>query len=385
MKANTSVGVVKTQYFKFGEPPDEMVLDSGVRLGPITLAYETYGRLNKKKDNAILLLHALSGDAHAAGLHGPNDKKPGWWDDMTGPGKPFDTDRYFLVCSNIIGGCKGSTGPSSEDPKTGKPYALNFPVITIRDMVRAQKRLIDHLGIKKLLSVCGGSIGGMQALRWAKEYPDSLYSCVPIASSSRISAQAIAFNEVGRRAIMADPNWNDGNYYETSKLPINGLAIARMVGHITYLSDSAMHKKFGRDFQAKEKYGYDFSIEFKVESYLNYQGLTFTQRFDANSYLYLTKAMDYYDLTEGTGNLTESLRHVKSKFLIISFSSDWLFPPYQSEEIVKALKLNGKDVTYCQIDSIHGHDAFLLDMDSQSRMIRNFLYNVEKEFNLNNE
>lgn len=367
-----SVGIVETQYFTFAEPPNELVLECGRKLGPITLAYETYGRLNDDKSNAILILHALSGDAHVAGRHSPEDRKPGWWDNMVGPGKAFDTERYFVICSNVIGGCKGSTGPSSINPATGKPYALDFPIITIGDMVRAQARLIDHLGIQQLLCVVGGSMGGMQALQWAVAYPDRVRLAVPIATAARLSAQAIAFDAVGRHAIMADPDWNGGNYYG-GPIPSRGLRIARMIGHITYLSDASMHAKFGRDLQDKSAPDYDFVTEFQVESYLNHQGDEFVKRFDANSYLYITKAMDYFDLSQPSGDLKRELAAVKAAFLVISFSSDWLFPSYASKEIVSALRRNNVDVSYAEIQSDYGHDAFLLEVDTLSRLITNFL------------
>jgi homoserine O-acetyltransferase len=369
---------VETQYYTFAHPPNELVLESGEKLGPITLAYETYGELNKDRTNAILILHALSGDAHVAGYH-KGDRKPGWWDNMVGPGKAFDTNKYFVICSNVIGGCKGSTGPSSINPATGKPYGLDFPVITIRDMVNAQRYLIDYLGIEKLLCVAGGSMGGMQALQWTVSYPERVRSAIPIATASRNKAMQIAFNEVGRQAIMSDPNWNRGDYY--GKIPPNtGLAIARMVGHITYLSETSMEQKFGRRLRQKEKYGYDFSIDFEVESYLHYQGLSFTQRFDANSYLYITKAIDYFDLANGYGSLFEAFSNsTHIKFLVISFTSDWLYPPSQSKEIVRALEANGIDVTYREIESSYGHDAFLLEAEEQTRIISSFLKYVYEE------
>jgi homoserine O-acetyltransferase len=386
-----SVGVVKTQYFTFAEPPNEMVLDSGEKLGPITLAYETYGRLNADRSNAILACHALSGDAHAAGISADDGgisaadtgfgaradatvdrKRLGWWDNMIGPGKAFDTERYFVICSNILGGCRGSTGPSSINPATGRPYGLSFPVITVGDMVRAQKKLLEHLGIERLLAVAGGSLGGMQALQWAVAYPDAVRACIPIATTARLSAQGIAFDEVGRQAIMADQNWHGGDYYgRAAQLP--GLAVARMLGHITYLSDEAMHQKFGRRLRNREKYGFDFSTDFEVESYLRHQGDSFVRRFDANSYLYITKAIDYFDLANGHGGLGVAFRNVRARFLVISFSSDWLYPPYQSKEIVKALKVNGIDVSYCEIPSSYGHDAFLLEEEAQTPLIRGFL------------
>ncbi|HEX9015968.1 MAG TPA: homoserine O-acetyltransferase [Chloroflexota bacterium] len=385
-----SYGPVTTKYFTFGEPPDELVLDSGEKLGPVTLAYETYGRLNDERDNAILACHALSGDAHAAGISTDTDgisaadvgfgaqagavdrKKLGWWDGMIGPGKAFDTDRYFVVCSNVIGGCRGSTGPSSINPATGRPYGLQFPVVTVRDMVRAHRQLVDHLGIRKLLSVAGGSLGGMQALQWAVTYPEMVASCIPIATTARLSAQGIAFDEVGRQAIMGDQNWHGGDYYDRDS-PLPGLGVARMLGHITYLSDESMRHKFGRRLRGKEKYGYDFSTDFEVESYLRYQGDSFIRRFDANSYLYITKAVDYFDLADGNEYLSLAFKGVQSRFLVISFSSDWLYPPYQSREIVKALKANAIDVSYCEIPSSYGHDAFLLEEEAQTHLIKNFL------------
>lgn len=368
-----SVGIVETKYATLCAPPNELVLDSGLSLGPITVAYETYGELNEDKSNVILVLHALSGDAHAAGYH-EGAKKPGWWDEMIGPGKAFDTDKYFVVSSNVVGGCMGTTGPSSVNPQTGRPYGLEFPVVTIADMVRSQKHLLDYLGIQELLAVSGGSMGGMQALQWAVSYPDMVRSVIPIATTARLSAQSIAFNEVGRRAIMVDPNWNSGDYYDKEDGPDAGLAIARMIGHITYLSDESMHNKFGRKLREREKYGFDFSaIDFEVESYLRYQGKSFIQRFDANSYLYITKAQDYFDLANGSGSLAKAFKDVKARFLVISFSSDWLFPPYQSKEIVAALRLNGVDVSYCEISSSYGHDAFLLEFEQQTVLVKNFL------------
>jgi homoserine O-acetyltransferase len=367
-----SAGIVQTHYFTFAEPPDELDLECGRKLGPITLAYETYGPLNDTKSNAILIVHALSGDAHVAGRNRPDDRKPGWWDNMVGPGKAFDTDRYFVICSNCIGGCKGSTGPSSQNPATGRPYALDFPMVTMRDMVRAQARLIDHLGIEQLMCVVGGSMGGMQVLDWAVSYPDRVRLAIPIASAARLSAQAIAFNAVGRHAIMADPNWNGGNYYG-GPIPSRGLGIARMVGHITYLSDASMHAKFGRDLQDKLKPDYDFVTEFQVESYLNHQGDEFVKRFDANSYLYISKAMDYFDLSQPSGDLRKELAPARAAFLVISFSSDWLFPSYASKEIVSALRRNNVDVSYAEIQSDYGHDAFLLEVETLSRLVTNFL------------
>jgi homoserine O-acetyltransferase len=372
-----SVGLVKTQTYVIPRP-EEIVLDCGKTLPYIQVAYETYGELNKDASNAVLIVHALSGDAHAAGYHSRDDKKPGWWDSMIGPGKGFDTNKYFVVCSNILGGCKGTTGSVSPDPRTGRPYGMNFPVVSIRDMVKVQKKLIDFLGIRKLLAVSGGSMGGMQVLQWAVDYPDMVAGVIPIATTATLSPLSIALNEVGRRAIMSDPNWSNGQYYGKTP-PDTGLAIARMLGHITYLSDESMREKFGRKLQDREDYSYDFTTEFQVESYLHYQGETFTKRFDANTYLYVTKAMDYFDLSRETGSLEKAFGNVHAKFLIIAFSSDWLFPPYQSKEIAKALRTCNKEFSYCELSSSYGHDAFLLEVEHQKTIITHFLQNLSEE------
>ncbi|HLY16143.1 MAG TPA: homoserine O-acetyltransferase [Bryobacteraceae bacterium] len=350
---------------------DSIALDGGATLGPVDVAYETYGVLNAQKSNAILILHAFSGDAHAAGVS-PETGKPGWWDNMIGPGKAFDTNRYFVICSNVLGGCRGTTGPASINPATGCPYAMSFPVITIRDIVRLQKLLIDHLGIKRLLSLSGGSMGGMQALEWAVSYPDSVVSTIPIAATARHSAQQIAFNEVGRQAIIADPDWREGNYYGNQP-PARGLAVARMVGHITYMSDDSMREKFGRRLRGKQSFGFDFDADFEVESYLRYRGNEFVNRFDANSYLYITKAMDYFDLSNGNGSLAAAFERATARFLVISFTSDWLYPSYQSQEIVRALRSRNVDVAYCELPSNYGHDAFLVDVGEQTELVRGFL------------
>src|SRR6266566_2365577 len=298
--------IVETRIARF----ESIALDNGATLAPVDVAYETYGELNAAKSNAVLALHAFSGDAHAAGVS--HEGKPGWWDNMIGPGKAFDTDKYFILCANVLGGCRGTTGPSSIDPATGCPYALKFPVITTRDMVRLQKMLIDHLGISRLLAVTGGSMGGMQALEWAVSYPDAVAAAIPIATTARHSAQQIAFNEVGRQAIIADPEWNEGNYYN-GKPPARGLAVARMVGHITYMSDDSMREKFGRRLRGKEAFSFGFDVDFEVESYLRYRGSQFVTRFDANSYLYITKAMDYFDLTNGSGKLAAAFEPARAR------------------------------------------------------------------------
>ncbi|KUO39767.1 MAG: homoserine O-acetyltransferase [Hadesarchaea archaeon DG-33-1] len=364
-----SIGRVNTRYYTL---PGKLKLEGGKKFGPVTLAYETYGDLNKERSNAILICHALSGDAHVAGWH-EGDRKPGWWDGVVGPGKTFDTERYFVICSNVLGGCKGSTGPSSINPATGKPYGLEFPIITVSDMVNAQKKLIDHLGIKQLLAVVGGSLGGMQVLQWTISYPDMVRFAIPIATAARSSPLQIAFNEVRRRAVMADPKWNNGDYYGR-ELPRAGLALARMIGHITFLSDESMYQKFGRRLQNKEKYGFDFSTDFKVESYLHYKGNSFVKRFDANSYIYITRAIDYFDLTNGGHrSLKESFENVKARFLVISISSDWIYPPYQSKEIAMALSANDVDINYSEINSNYGHDAFLVELGQMTYVITNFL------------
>ena len=370
------LGFVETKYFTFGNPPNELKLESGEKLGPVTLAYETYGVLNDDKSNAILILHALTGNAHVAGYH-PGDKDPGWWDNMIGHGKAFDVDKYFVICSNVIGGCHGSTGPSSINPKTDRPYGLDFPLVTVKDMVAAQSYLVKSLGIKKLVSVAGGSMGGMQVLQWTLSFPEMVATAISIATSARHSPQQIAFNEVGRQAIMADPDWNDGNYYGKSA-PRRGLSVARMIGHITYMSDVSMGEKFGR--RVKEEHGdKKFSPDFEVEGYLQYRGDNFVKRFDANSYLYITKAIDRFDLANGEGLEKVFKAAANVKFLVIAFKSDWLYPAYQSKEIVRACKQAQVDVSYCELNSTYGHDAFLLEVEEQEHFIKNFLRRVSDE------
>ena len=375
-----SIGIIETKYFTFAQPPHELLLESGQRLGPVTLAYETYGELNRDKTNAILVFHALSGDAHVAGFHtGEND--PGWWDLMIGPGRAFDTTKYFVICSNIIGGCKGSTGPSSLNPKTNKPYAIDFPLITIADMVHAQKHLIDFLGIERLLCVVGGSMGGMQVLQWVATYPKNVQCAIPIATTLKHSPQQIAFDEVGRQAVIADPDWRGGDYYGLGQ-PERGLAVARMIGHITYMSDKSMEEKFSRKLKDKN-FSFKFTTDFEVEGYLRYRGDNFVKRFDANSYLYITKAMDYFDLSGD--KLIPKAKTIEARFLVLAFQSDWLYPAYQSQEIVRQLKMKHVDATYCEIKSTYGHDAFLLEIEEETHLIKHFLdktfrgYNVLKE------
>jgi homoserine O-acetyltransferase len=351
---------------------ESIALDAGAVLAPVEVAYQMYGELSAERTNAILICHAFTGDAHAAG-YSEEDAQTGWWDNMIGPGKAFDTNKYCVICSNVLGGCRGTTGPASIDPRTGQPYGMSFPMITIGDMVRLQKMLVDSLGIRKLLAVAGGSMGGMQALEWAVSYPDAVASCLAIATTARHGAQQIAFNEVGRQAIMADPDFQDGNYYLSGSKPARGLSVARMVGHITYMSDDSMRHKFGRRLRGKDSFSFDFSAEFEVESYLRYRGSRFVDRFDANSYLYITKAMDYFDLAANHATLPAAMQGSHARFLVISFTSDWLYPSYQSLEIVSALRSRNKDVAYLQLESNYGHDAFLLEVDEQSILVSGFL------------
>jgi homoserine O-acetyltransferase len=368
-----SVGFVETRTLRVVEQDRPLALDCGKTLGPIDVAYETYGQLNEAGDNAILICHALSGNAHVAGYNNPEDKKPGWWEGMVGPGKGIDTNRYFVICSNFLGGCSGTTGPCSMNPETGRPYGLGFPIITIADMVRVQKLLLDKLGIRDLLAVVGGSIGGMQVLQWAIAYPDMVHAALPVATTTHLGAQSIAFDAVGRSAILSDANFSNGQYHN-GQIPGQGLAIARMIGHITYLSEQGMRQKFGRELRSADKYSYDFDSEFAVETYLDHQGQSFVERFDANSYLYITKAADYFDLPRDYGSLEGAFANVQARFLVVSFSSDWLFTPAQSEAMVDALVANGKDVSFCNIASTYGHDAFLLEDGTLGGFISSFLH-----------
>jgi homoserine O-acetyltransferase/O-succinyltransferase len=336
-------------------------LDCEKSLAPFDIAFQTYGMLNAAKSNAILVCHALTGDQHVANVH-PITGKPGWWATLVGSGRPIDTNRFFVICSNILGGCLGSTGPASLNPDTGKPYGLDFPVITIGDMVDAQVRLIDHLGIDRLFSVIGGSMGGMQVLDWAARYGNRVYTAMPIATAAWHSAQNIAFHEVGRQAVMADPEWRGGRYAELGVSPRNGLSVARMAAHITYLSEDALQDKFGRNLQARTAKTFSFDADFQVESYLRHQGSTFVDRFDANSYLYITRAMDYFDMeAEHGGILANAFRGTKSRFLVVSFTSDWLYPTRESKAIVQALNAVAANVSFVEIESSKGHDAFLLE------------------------
>lgn len=360
-----------------------LVLDSGVEFAPVEIAWQSYGRLNDRRSNAILICHALTGDQFVAGTH-PVTSRRGWWDTMVGPGCPIDTTRYFVICSNILGGCMGSSGPASVeqdgDEQGGEAWGLRFPVVTIADMVRAQKALIDHLGIERLFAVVGGSMGGMQALQWAVSYPDKMRAVVPVATAPRHTAQNIAFHEIGRQAIMADPEWCQGHYARMGKAPRAGLSVARMTAHVTYLSEAALHRKFGRRLQDRPAPTYGFDADFQVESYLRYQGSSFVNRFDANSYLYITRAMDYFDLAaEHGGRLAHAFARTQARFCVVSFSSDWLFPPDESRSLVHALSAAGADVSFVNIESDAGHDAFLLDPPEFPQVIAGFLDSCARE------
>lgn len=383
-----SVGTVRTQYRDLSEP---LPLDSGETLAAVRIAYETYGRLAPARDNVLLVCHALSGDAHAAGWSDDPDAPVtvdgvgaadrgrtglGWWDGMIGPGKAFDTDRFFVICTNLIGSCRGSTGPSTIDPRTGRAYGADFPVVTVSDMVRAQRAFLRELGVERLYAASGGSLGGMQALEWAVQFPDAIDHIVPIASTAHLGAQGVAWNAIARNAIMSDPDWQGGHYEGTGRRPEAGIKVARMVGHVTYLSEIAMREKFGRELQLRDAYSYTLSEpDFAVESYLRYQAEAFARRFDANAYLYISRALTYFDLarTYGGGSLERALAAVRARTLLISFSSDWLYPPRDSGEIATALRANGKDVRHETIDASYGHDSFLLEEARMTSFIREFL------------
>ena len=354
-------------------PSEPLQLDCGQSIGPFSTAYQTYGVLNAAKSNAILICHALTGDQHAANTH-PVTGKPGWWDTMVGPGRPIDTNRYYVISPNIIGGCMGSSGPASINPDTGEPYGLDFPIVTVADMVDAQVRLIDHLGIEQLFCVAGGSMGGMQVLDWASRHSERVYCAVPIATAAWHTSQNIAFHEVGRQAVMADPDWCEGNYLAQGRVPRRGLSVARMAAHITYLSEEALQQKFGRSLQNRDAHSFSFNADFQVESYLRHQGSTFVDRFDANSYLYITRAMDYFDLAaEHDDVLANAFRTTKTRFCVVSFTSDWLYPTRESKEIVQALNAVAANVSFVEIESDKGHDAFLLDEPELFSTVGGFL------------
>lgn len=357
-------------------------LDAGPELSPFQVAYETYGTLNAQKTNAILVCHALTGDQHVASPN-PTSGKPGWWESMVGPGKTIDTNHFFVVCSNVIGGCAGSTGPASDNPGTGKPYGLDLPLITIRDMVRAQAMLMDHLGVARLFGVIGGSMGGMQALEWAASFPERVETAIIIASGARHSAQNIAFHEVGRQAILADPDWAGGRYLDQNQVPRKGLSVARMAAHITYLSEAALHRKFGRNLQDRTAPTFSFEADFQIESYLRHQGMTFVERFDANSYLYMTRAMDYFDLVaDHDERLADAFADTRTRFCILSFSSDWLFPTEESRALVHALNAAGASVSFVEVQTDKGHDAFLLDEPEMFDAIGGFVRSAARRLGL---
>jgi homoserine O-acetyltransferase len=386
-----SVGYTQTQYL---DMPDPLPLDCGRELKHVRLAYETYGTLNAERDNVVVVCHALSGDAHAAGISRDADvisaldgfgadergislkSASGWWDGMIGPGKAFDTDRYFVVCTNLIGGCRGSTGPGSTNPETGRPYGLDFPVITVADMVRAERLFLQQLGIRRILAIGGGSLGGMRALEWSVAYPDEVVACIPIASTAQLGAQGVAWNAIARNAIMADPDWQDGYYYGSGRQPDAGIGVARMVGHVTYLSAPGMEQKFGRRLQERDDYSYSLrEADFEVESYLRHQARSFAARFDANSYLYISRALTYFDLARahGGGSLERAFANVTARYLVMSFSSDWLYPPRDSQAIADALRANGKHVEQHNIPTTYGHDSFLLNEAEQIPIIADFV------------
>ncbi|RBP49760.1 homoserine O-succinyltransferase MetX [Arenicella xantha] len=383
MHAPSSIGIVTPQVATFTEP---LLLSSSGQLETYQLVYETYGQLNADASNAVLVCHALSSDHHAAGRHHESDKNPGWWDALVGPGKAIDTNRFFVVCSNNLGGCSGSTGPSSINPKTGQPYGPEFPIVTVRDWVESQARLSETLGIQQWAAVIGGSLGGMQVLQWSITYPERLKHAVVIASAAKLTAQNIGFNDVARQAIRTDPEFHDGNYYQFNTRPTRGLRIARMLGHITYLSDDSMAHKFGRSLRQKAQFDYEFTPEFEVESYLRYQGDQFVNRFDANTYLLMTKALDYFDPAAAhEGQLNVALQPVKANFLVVSFTSDWRFSVERSREIVRALQSNRLAVSYAEVESPHGHDSFLLEIDNYIDVLRAYMTRIANECEADSE
>ena len=370
------VGLVETSTLELFSPPESLTLAGGGRLGAVTVAYETYGTLSRERDNAIFVCHALSGDAHAAGHHhDAASQKPGWWDDFIGPGKGLDTNRYFVICANVLGGCQGTTGPGDVAPGSETPWGLEFPFITVDDIVTVHRALVEQLGIEQLLAVIGGSLGGMQVLEWAARFPDTIRSAIVLASGSKLSARGIAFNAIGRRAILADPSFHDGDFYSHDEVPSVGLALARMVAHVTYLSEASIEMKFGRRLQEGDRFAYDVArvTEFQVESYLHHQGKQFVERFDANSYLYLTRAMDYFDLAASHGSLCEALGRSDARYLVVSYSTDWLFPTSQSREVVSAMVEAQRDVTMIEFESPYGHDAFLIEHAQLAGVVAPFL------------
>ena len=373
-----SVGVVETRRATLFTQDQPLVLESGQRLAPVEVAYETYGELNEQRSNAVFIHHALTGDAHAAGFH-EGATRPGWWDNLIGPGKPVDTDRLFVVCANLLGGCMGTTGPASPDPATGDPYGLRFPLFTVGDLVNVHRALLRHLGIQRLLAAVGGSLGGMQALQWSIEHPDEVHSAVVVCSTARLSAQNIAFSAVAREAIMRDPNFNGGDYQRLGVRPDAGLSVARMMAHITYLSEEGMRRKFGRRLQDRESPRFGFDVDFQVESYLHHQGEAFLKRFDANSYLYLTRVMDYFDPFADMVAAGAKLERVDTRFLVVSFDSDWRFDTAHSRDMVRILAAHRVPVTFREISSPHGHDSFLLEVPEYHRTVASFMRRMESE------
>lgn len=369
-----SVGIVSTQFADLFNPPHTLQFASGQRLGPVRVAFETYGTLNADRSNAVFICHALTGDAHAAGWHSDSDRKPGWWDAFIGPGKGIDTRKYFVICANVLGGCQGTTGPGSINPADGRRFCLSFPFLTVRDVVTVHSELVRSLGISRLLAVVGGSLGGMQVLEWTVRFPEQVRAAVVLASAPKLSAQGIAFNAVGRRAIYADPGFANGEYYETEG-PRYGLALARMVAHITYLSEDSIELKFGRRLQDSDSFAFSMQkeTEFQIESYLHYQGKRFVQRFDANSYLYLTRMMDYFDLSDGFDSLASAVAGTKARFLVASYDTDWLFPTSQSRELVSALLRSHRHVSFIELRCPFGHDSFLIDIDPLAALVSPFL------------
>lgn len=369
-----SVGLVETQHISLFSADNPLTFQSGAQLTSVDVAYETYGELNERRDNAVFICHALTGDAHAAGRHSPEDAKPGWWDGLIGPGKALDTDKYYVICANVLGGCQGTTGPGSIDPATDRRFCLDFPFLTVADIVRVHSELVSYLGIDRLLAIVGGSLGGMQVLDWAVRFPDQVCAAVCLASAPKLAAQGIAFNAVGRRAIYADQGFENGRYYDKDG-PRYGLALARMVAHITYLSEDSIELKFGRRLQDAGGFAFEMQkeTEFQIESYLHYQGKRFVQRFDANSYLYLTRAMDYFDLSGEHQTLADAVRDVQARFLVASYDTDWLFPTSQSRELVSALLREGKHVSFVELECPYGHDSFLIDLGPLTSLISPFL------------
>jgi homoserine O-acetyltransferase len=382
----SGIGLVKTRRAVVFDGDRPLKLGSGAEVNRVEVAYETYGELNEERSNAVFICHALSGDAHAAGIHeGDDPDRPGWWDNIIGPGRPLDTDRLFVICANVLGGCSGTTGPSSTDPDTGRPYGLRFPLVQVRDLVTVHRALLAELGINRLLAAVGGSLGGMQVLQWVIDHPGEIDGALVIAASGRLSAQNIAFSAVAREAIMRDPDFNDGDWYDTGKRPDSGLGLARMIGHITYLSEQSMREKFGRRIQDAEVPRFGFDVDFQVESYLHYQGQSFVERFDANSYLYLGRVMDYFDPFRDPARVQQQIEAGDTSFLVLSFDSDWRFSTAHSKEIAAELRLAGAPVTFREIASTHGHDSFLFAIPEYHETVTGFIDRLASERGIGRE